>query len=102
MGDTTRSNPPSWLALYIQIYERGGVIGRLLYGPGHFRVCLPVGRARHAAAPQPFAEQATSRERRLQALGNEDVVQPVAQAARIERAGPIAHVKTRQRVAIDQ
>ena len=76
---------------------RGPFLGRC-----HLGICLPESRTSDAATPQAFPENAPSCVVLLQAPRNENVVQPISQAAGVECSGTVADIKPRQRIAVDQ
>src|SRR6266850_2079195 len=76
---------------------RGSFLGRC-----HLGICLPESRTSDAATPQAFPENAPSCVVLLQAPRNENVVQPISQAAGVECSRAVTDIKPRQRVAVDQ
>src|SRR5258707_15481779 len=78
------------------------MVGGPFLGSCYLGVLLPEGRTFCAAAPQSFSKNTSSNVKRLQALRNKDVVESVPQDAGVECSGTIAHIKPRQRIAVDQ
>ena len=72
------------------------------HGSRYFGIGFPIGRACCTAAPEPFPENAPRSVVCSQALREEDVIQPVSQATGVKCSGAITHIKSRQRVAVDQ
>src|SRR6185503_20156326 len=76
---------------------RGAFLGSCYLG-----ICLPESGTFVAAAPQPFSKNTSSSVKRLQALRDKDVVEPISQYAGVECSGTVTYIKPRQRIAVDQ
>jgi len=78
------------------------VVGSLLGGAGDLGIGFPGGGASYTGAPQPLAENSAALEMWGMTLGEEDVIEAVADPAGVEGADPVSDLEGRLGEAIHQ
>ncbi len=71
-------------------------------GAGDLGIGFPGGGASYTGAPQPLAEDPATSKNRREALGEEDVIEAVADPAGVEGADPVSDLEGRLGEAIHQ